>query len=366
MTTLMISAAEASGDHHASQLIQNNPSINFIGMGGTLSQQAGLTTLVNSNDLGAVGLAETFQKLYKNIQALNTLKQALKTNKNIQALIVIDCPEFNLRLAKYAHKKLGIKVIYIAPPQIWAWRKHRIHAIKKYIDHVVCLFPFEPKLYHQHNVNYSLAKNPSLIAMEKSPLFTYAPQSKVIALLPGSRSSEIKNHLEIMIQSILGNKKLNQHSILVIESDPCHKEYIQSITQSSPRTRYISRSSCHRIPISFALAASGTVCLELAICQIPFGVIYKTSPITTFLLKPFINVKYFSLPNIIMNKPILTELIKIPPSFQNLAKLIEKLNQESYQKKLITELKDLKKKLNNHDGTMGSILLHWLSKQPSL
>jgi lipid-A-disaccharide synthase len=372
MTLLMISAAEASGDHHAAQLIKKCPGINFIGMGGSLSQQAGLETLVNSNDLGAVGITEIFQKLTKNIKALNTLKQELKNNKDIEALIVFDCPEFNLRLAKYAKKNIGIKIIYIAPPQIWAWRKHRIHTIKKYIDHIVCLFPFEPKFYHRHNISHSLAMNPSMAAMDQRPLFKYDSQAKTIALLPGSRSSEIKNHLNLMIKAIRDNLHLHQHIILVIGSDSCQKNIIDSIIQNHPSVKHIPRNKCNNTPVSFAIAASGTVCLELALCEIPFGVVYKLSNITIKLLRLlrsiglFSSLEYFSLPNIITNKLIVPELTEEIPSHKNVYQLVEKLSQRIYQEKLIGELKTVRRKLNHNDGTMDTILLKWLSSQPSL
>src|SRR3989339_1308049 len=288
--SIFICAGEPSGDllgaELARALLQKNPSLNLSGMGGKNMQNSGVKLILNCQDLAIIGIFEVLKKLPKIYQAMQTIKAALVKNKP-EAIILIDYPGFNLRLAKIA-KKLGIKVFYYSCPQIWAWHYSRIKKIKQYCDHMLTLFPFEEKMYQRENmpatfVGHPLVQRvqPSINLEEAYRTYHLDPKKPIIALVPGSRVSEINNLLKTIIDSAKLIKQQipdTQFVLPAAENLDFEKllapDLIKDLENLNvniiKNNRYNALQCAHA-----AIAVSGTVTLELALLQIPLVLIYR-------------------------------------------------------------------------------------------
>jgi lipid-A-disaccharide synthase len=358
---VMIIAGEASGDLHGANLIKalktKAPALKYYGIGGHRLKGAGVSIIINSDELSVVGITEVFAKLPKIYQAITTIKSSLrKMHPNL--LILIDFPEFNLHLAAAA-KRLSIPVLFYISPQIWAWRSGRVKKIKRRVDHMAVILPFEEPFYQQHNIPVSFVGHPLMDELtDRDRLETFQPYSnlnsdqKIISLFPGSRTKEVSIHLPIMIQSaLLLRKKLpNLYFVVscapsinpaqleqIISAYPQQKEMFEIVTEDAPEIFKKSR---------LALAKSGTVTLEAAIYATPCIIIYKVSPLSYYLGRHLIRVKYIGLANLISNREIFPELIQAKASPELIAKTAQHMLTASHGfENLHTELLEIRKKL---------------------
>lgn len=355
--SILICAGEASGDLLAAQLVQSiqsqDATINFYGMGGKKMQNTGVKILFNSNKMAVVGILEILKHLKSIFSAFKIITQWLKKNKP-HLVILIDYPGFNLRLAKKA-KKEGCKVMYYISPQIWAWNHHRIKQIKKYVDHMVVLFQFEETLYKKEKIPVTFVGHP-LIDIVKPSLpreiiyqqHQLNPKQPIVALLPGSRHNEITRLLPIMIQTVMfiRHKIPNVQFILPLANSIKHKEIIDHLT---PRIKVIEHQNYNLFSITdVAIAASGTVTLELTLQKIPMVILYAASPITAWLAKRFITIKYLGLCNIIANKQVVKELLQENAKPELIAQEVLKLlTNQIYRENMIKELNFVANMLGN-------------------
>ena len=191
-------------------------------------------------------------------------------------------------------------------------------------------------------------------------MFKYSSKSKTIALLPGSRTSEIKNNLPIMLKSTK-HAAFNDYQFIIIEANLCHRSLLENLSSEYPQVKIITKDQLNNINISYAVASSGTVCLELALCLIPTIAIYKLSWLTYQIALRVINTKWITLPNLIANQNLISELIKRQPTLENLQPLMIEMLSNKYQEKCIQGLSIVEKKLNRHDGSIANILRKWVS-----
>ena len=357
---ILISVGEASGDMHAANLIQEvkkiAPNTQFYGMGANLMHDAGFDIIVDASELSIVGGLEVITKFSKIREAFRIMQDALLHNKP-DLLILVDYPGFNLRLAKFA-KKAGVKVLYFISPKIWAWNQGRVEIIKKYVDMMAVIFPFEVDFYKKFGVPAIFVGNP-LLKMVKPKLtcdaakqaFHLDPSCKTIGLFPGSRKSEINYLLPIMLAAakLLKNNNPNLQFLLP-QANSITLNDLQPYLQSSPiKVRIIKDQNYDVMQVCDAIiAASGTATLEIAIMAIPQVIIYKKSWLEYQIARHLIKIPYIGLCNILANKKIVQEFLQYDATPENITREIEKiLNDANYRKEMVTNLAQTKKLLES-------------------
>ncbi|CAN5143129.1 lipid-A-disaccharide synthase [soil metagenome] len=329
---IMIVAGEASGDLHAAKLVRaihkNDPAHNyrFFGATGPRLREAGVETIFPSDELSIVGLAEIARALPTFWRARNALLAAANSRKP-DAVILVDFPDFNLKLAR-SLKKQGIRVIYYISPQVWAWRKYRLGTIKRHVDLLLTILPFEKEWFREHgvsNVQYvgsPLAREvfPTLSQREFCGLNGLDPLKPVVALLPGSRQKEIARILPEMIGAalVLRRKDPNIQFAVAAASRSC-REQISSILETLTArdstalksVRIVENETYNLLYAANAAAVtSGTATMEAGIIGTPLVIVYKTSRLNYTLLEPLISVEHYGLINLIAGDRVAAELIQ--------------------------------------------------------
>ncbi|NOQ65594.1 MAG: lipid-A-disaccharide synthase [Desulfobacterales bacterium] len=340
----MIVAGEASGDLHgavlARELLALDSSMKLSGIGGAGMAATGVTILYDISRLAVMGIIEVISRLKDIRSAMKTLEKQFEMNRP-DLLILIDYPGFNLELARRA-KKYNIPVLYYISPKIWAWREGRITRIKKYVDRMAVILPFEKKYYKGHGFEVDFVGNPlldqvqpTLTSNEFKIQYGIDHDATIIGIMPGSRKQEIAKILPVFMETaLLLNEKikkcvyllplastltendLNEHGVMDDRLD------IRIIKEN----RYETMAACDA-----AMAASGTLTMELGILQVPMVVCYRISKLTHFLAKPFIKAEYASLVNLVAEKEVVTELLQQEATPENIYREILPLllNQEA-------------------------------------
>jgi len=334
---IVIIAGEESGDQHAAQLVQTlkakYPHLKISGIGGQHMQAAGVELLSDLARFGVTGIIEVFRHGWMIYKAYQIIKKHLKKTKP-DLLILVDYPGFNLRLAQFA-KKLNLKILYYISPQIWAWKARRIETIRKCIDHMAVILPFEKEIYQHAKIPVAFVGHPLTASIEEciasKPQRTHyqLPENKkIIALLPGSRVNEIERHMPVLYDT--AKKLIHQHPDLHFVI-PIAKTIAPSLIKS-----YWSSTS---IPCSFiegnaveiawcsdaVVVASGTASLECALLAKPMCIIYKASLITYLAASQLIRVKYLGLCNLLQNEMIVPELLQYDCNPKELTQTINSL-----------------------------------------
>ena len=358
--TIMIVAGEASGDMHGASLVREmlliNPSLNFYGIGGKSLQQAGVKLIAHTSAMAVMGLTEVVYKLPSILKIMGMMKRSLDEYKP-DLVILIDYPDFNLRLAKAAKKK-GIKVFYYISPQVWAWRKGRIKQIKNTVDKMAVILPFEVDTYSKKGfiVNYvghpllDLVK-PNYSKSESRKAINIAENKTTIALLPGSRLFEITKLLPEMLRAaeILAQKIPDVQFVLPL-ADTLEGKNISDISENFPVKIHVIKGLTYNVISSadLAIVASGTATLETALLGIPMVIIYKVSPLSAIIGRLLINVKHIGLANIIAGKTIVPELIQNDANGTRIAaEVLDILMNEKRKKEMILELAETRDKLGS-------------------
>jgi lipid-A-disaccharide synthase len=339
-----IIAGEASGDLHGSNLIKamlkNDPSLSIRAWGGDLMSNAGAKVVKHYRELAFMGFIEVIKNL-KTI--LNNIAFCKKDILAFQpdALILIDYPGFNLRIAKWA-KKNKIRVIYYISPQIWAWHSSRVHQIKRDVDKMLVILPFEKDFYQKYGMEVEYVGHPLLDALQqndvlKTPLSDQFTKP-VIALLPGSRMQEISLILPKMLSVV---DDFPQYQFVIAAGGSLPLSVYTHCLKNYPNVQIIQGKTYEILKISTAaLVKSGTSTLETALLDVPQVVCYEGSPISYQIAKKVINVKYISLVNLIVNKPLVTELIQ-----ENLKTALETVLIPENIRKMKEEYAELRKLL---------------------
>ncbi len=323
---VMIVAGEASGDLHAASLIGNllelAPGSTVFGMGGGALRVLGVETIVDSETEGSVmGLSEVLGHARKIVRAFRLLVSAAASRRPDVAVFV-DFPDFNLRLAKRLHN-LGITTVYFISPQLWAWRQGRVKIVKKYIDKVLPIFPFEEGFYQRHGIDAEYIGHPFLdrppINGDKTKLRSELgldPRRPVVALLPGSRKAEIGFLLEPMVQAfrLLVQRRPGLQAIIPVAENLDFKKVEQAVTElaGSAEIKLVRGSARKALHAADAAAvASGTATLETALAKVPAVVVYKLARLTYRIGRLLIRgVRFIAMPNLIAEKEIYPELIQ--------------------------------------------------------
>ncbi len=326
--SLMIVAGEASGDAHAAKLVnalrENSPSIEFEFFGATGKQmrEANVETVLNADEMSIVGLPEIARALPMFWKSFQVLKQSAKTRKP-DAVILIDFPDFNLKLAK-SLKRQNLKIIYYISPQLWAWRKYRVKIIKNYVDLLITILPFEKDWYEKQGISHvEYVGNPlarevysTLSKAEFCAKYDLDSTRPIIALLAGSRHKEIVRILPVLLETawLMERKNPALQFVVALASDR-HQSEIDAAKRkilNVPKNLFVVQNETwNALQASNAAAVtSGTATLETAILNAPMAIVYQTSALNYKLLRPLISVEHFGLINLIAEERLAKELIQ--------------------------------------------------------
>lgn len=325
----MIVAGEPSGDAHAAALVtalRGKAQMQCFGATGPLMRAAGVETVVNSDELAIMGILEVAQVFPKFIRAFRTLKAAA-TQRSPDAVILVDWPEFNLRLATSLHRR-GLKVIYYISPQLWAWRPRRINRINRDVDLLLTILPFEAEWYKTRGVDHVEFVGHPLAGEVESRIgrtefceqHNLDPNKPIISFLPGSRRKELERILPPMADAIRKLKATHPEIQPVIVVAPSRTiEETKEILSSLNSIRIVQGQTREALAASDAAAiASGTATLEGALLETPMVVVYKESAINWHTLGRLITVPHYGLVNLVAGSEIATELMQNELTGENL------------------------------------------------
>ncbi|WP_432737769.1 lipid-A-disaccharide synthase [Maridesulfovibrio sp. FT414] len=312
--SIWINVGEASGDMHgamlAKELMKHDPELKVMGMGGSDMEKAGCDIRYSMQLINLVGFTEVFPKLPRLLKLFREIEDVFKKERP-KAVILVDCPDFNFRLVKIA-SRLGIPVYYYITPQVWAWRQGRAKFLQKYVSKILCILPFEQPFFKERGVEAQYVGHPLLDIIPLSELDSIDPDPELVGILPGSRSREISSLLPEFARAAEMLLKDFPHLRFSIARAPnVTEEKLRRywpehlpVSISQPEDRYgLMRRS------NVIMAASGTATLECALIGTPTLVAYKMAPLTAFLAKLIIRIKYASLANIIPDKLVLPEFL---------------------------------------------------------
>jgi lipid-A-disaccharide synthase len=347
-----IIAGEASGDLHGANLIkalrEADAEADVRAWGGDLMQQAGATLVKHYRDLAFMGFVEVVKNLRTILRNMKFCKADIDSYRP-DVLILVDYPGFNLRIANWA-KERGYKVFYYIAPQIWAWHSSRIHQIKKSVDRLYVILPFEGQFYQEFDYETEYHGHPLVDVLTQREVdvdFRERHQLSdlpIIALLPGSRQQEVQRLLSVMLELV--PRFPNYQFVIAAASALSLTEYQQIMVNAGlaqeSRCRIVQNETYALLQeAQAALVTSGTATLETAMLGIPQIVCYKTSPITYFLAKQLVDIKYISLVNLIADQEIVPEMIQGNCEADQLEPIVHQLLHEQRRETMISAYQQL-------------------------
>ncbi len=359
----MIVAGEASGDLHGGNLVREmhriDAGISFYGVGGRRMQAEGVELLADAADMAVVGLTEVVFKLAAILRVMRRLKASLASERP-DLVILIDYPDFNLPLARAARKR-GIKVLYYISPQVWAWRKGRIDTIRKSVDRMAVILPFEEAFYRQAGVDVTFVGHPLLDEVktrypraEAIKRFGLRDEAITVAILPGSRQSEVARLLPEMLGACrILTEKLSPLQFLLPLAQTVEHAVVRDILRQFPlKVNVIRDEMSDVVAVSdVAIVASGTATLETALLETPMVVVYKVSALSYAIGRRFISVDHISLVNLIAGRAVVPELIQDDASPERIAAEVREL---IVQRAKVREMKSALAEIRGSLGTPGA------------
>ncbi len=322
MKKIFILTGEPSGDKLASSVISklkvSEPNIEYLSVGGTHLNSLGIKSIFDLKEITYIGFTSVLLNIFKIRNRINkTVDEIIKFNPNI--LFSVDSPDFTLRVAERVKKiNNNIKTVHYVAPQVWIWREGRVKKIKKFIDHILLLFNFEKKYFNKENITNSFVGHPLLEKQAKSKIDLskmFFKDKKIISIFPGSRSSEIKVLMPILIEFVkLMNEKYDDY-LFVFHATEENKYNINDKLKNSNlnNTEVISDENIKSEILSisvFAVSKSGTVSLEICNANVPSIIIYKMNFLNFMIIKFLVKIKFANIINIINNKEVIPELLQ--------------------------------------------------------
>jgi lipid-A-disaccharide synthase len=350
-----IIAGEASGDLHGSNLVkqirQVDTGAQIRGWGGDLMSQAGAEIVKHYKDLAFMGFVEVVMNLRTILKNIEFCKKDISEYKP-DVLVLVDYPGFNMRIAEWG-KQQGYKIVYYISPQVWAWKENRVKKIKQSVDKLLCILPFEQEFYHKWEYEVAYVGHPLVEVIKEvkeQPVTAPLSDKPVIAILPGSRKQEVSVKLPIMLTMA---KHFPDHQFIVAQAPGLDDHFLEGLTGQHPNVSMVKGQTYNLLrQATAALVTSGTATLETALFGVPEVVCYKGNPISYFFAKRLIKVKYISLVNLVMDKPVVTELIQHDLTEANLLKeLTLLLKDEGVRSRVKKDYADLWHKLGERNAS---------------
>jgi lipid-A-disaccharide synthase len=354
---ILIVAGEASGDLHGANLItamkRLNPTLDFLGIGGSRMADTGMNILIPSSDMAVVGLTEVFYKLQSISRAYFTLRRLLK-DRPPALLVLIDYPDFNIRLARIA-KRHGVPVLYYISPQVWAWRRGRVNKIARRVDRMAVILPFEKAFYLEAGLRVDYVGHPLLDTypgssekIEHSSANKAHRGNPVIALLPGSRSDEIRNMLPAMVSAseVLSGRYPELRCVLPL-APTISRDLVQPFIDRSKISITLFENIYEALSVcDLALVTSGTATLQAAIMEVPMIIAYRLSPITYWVGRRVVRVPHIGLVNLVAEEEVVPELIQTEVTPERLAREAVSILEDGQRKSdMIKKLKMVKNRM---------------------
>lgn len=352
-----IIAGEASGDLHGSNLVASlrahDKDAKIRAWGGEKMRRNGANVVKNYHELAFMGFVEVLMNLRTILKNFSFCKKDI-SEFNPDAIILIDYPGFNLKVAKWAHKK-GYKVFYYISPQVWAWKRRRVYKIKRVVDKMLCILPFEKKFYDSYNVDCQFVGHPLLdeIAkvnpVDKNKFYKtnrLNPKKEIIAMLPGSRKQEVSRMLTVMLDVV---KQFPNYQFVIACAPSLPVSYYKEIIGDKANVRLVVNRTYQLLQLSSAaMVTSGTATLETALFDVPEVVCYKANKISYIIARQLAKVRFICLVNLIMDREVVKELIQNDLTPNNVANELKSLLASSKrQKKLLEDYEELKAVLGN-------------------
>lgn len=367
MKKILLVAGEVSGDHHCAELVRELKALSFditlFGIGGDALASQGVELLFHIEDMAFLGVGEVIRHLPFIIRVQKTLVERAYQERP-DCAILIDYPGFNLRMAQ-SLKKLGIPIIYYISPQLWAWGKRRIKKIRRYVDEMIVLFPFEKKFYEQYGVRSECVGHPLVDKhFEHLPkeMRRVNPENIVLGLLPGSRKQEVLSLLPRMVEMarlLHQKKKINKAQIVKVKHLPA--EYFAScLTEDDGFIEIIEKPLEICLPqFDAAIVASGTATLETAYFGTPMLIVYHVNPLTYWLGRLLIKLNYIGLANIVAEKEIAPELIQHDFTPSRAAALVEGMLDPAENERIRHSLKIVQEKVGLPGASARAAKIVW-------
>lgn len=366
-----IIAGEASGDLHGANLMRElaklDRSAAFRAWGGDLMQSEGAFLVKHYRDLAFMGFTEVIQNLRTILGNIAFCKKDILSYKP-DVLILIDYPGFNLRIAEFA-KTNGIKVFYYISPQIWAWKQSRVHKIKRFVDKMFVILPFEKEFYDRFDMDVDFVGHPLLDSLEQKRKTFSSPENfrkinklsskEIIAVLPGSRKQEVSVMLPIMLSVQVD---FPDYQFVIAGAPSLDTDYYSAFTKDSA-IPVVSGNTYELIShASAALVTSGTATLETALLGTPEVVCYKGGKISYAIARSLIKVKYISLVNLIMDRVVVTELIQDRLTRKNIKRELELILTTEARDRMIKDYSELVTKLGGSgaSATTAALMMEYL------
>ena len=330
---IIIIAGEASGDMYGASLVEEmlkiNPALRFYGIGGGKLKEAGVELIADAAEIAVVGLTEVFSKLGNFLRIIRNLKNKFDQTKP-SLVVLIDFPDFNLNIAARFAKKRNIKVFYYISPQVWAWRKGRINRIKKVVDRMAVVLPFEVDVYAAKGFAVDYVGHPLLDVVktrfsdkkEARRYFGLKEDKTTIGLLPGSRTAEVKKLLPEMLQAakIISEEMPGAQYILPLADTLDEKQISLIISEIGVEVKIATSAAYDAMACcDLAIVASGTATLEAGLLGIPMIIAYRVSLLSALVGRLVINVQNIGLVNIIAGRTIVPELIQMEAKGERIA-----------------------------------------------
>ena len=364
MKTVFISAGEASGDLHAAELLKHlqarTSGLQFFGLGGELMRQQGVELIYDLRSLAVAGFWEVAKRILHFRKVFNRTLAEIDERKP-ELAIFVDYPGLNLRLAEQCHRR-GIKTVFYIVPQVWAWKKGRIHQIERHIDLLLSILPFEKELFDATKIRCEFVGHPLLDYISEDTGGAdfrskngINAEEKIIALLPGSRTVEVAKHYEIMLRAIglmqESGLRVRPFTAIRTELDPALYADAEAATGIAPT--HVERERYELLKnTDVSIVSSGTATLEAALCGKPFCVVYRTGWITYQIAKRVISLKNVGLVNIVAGKEIVPEFLQDNMTPENLAQFCKSvLSDPRLRESMKMDLAMLHHRLGDHGAS---------------
>jgi lipid-A-disaccharide synthase len=368
MSSILIVAGESSGEKHGASLVHElkkiQPSWEFFGIGGKWMKKEGVEVLFAVEELAVVGAVEIISQVPRIRKIFNQILKQCRS-RSPAAAVLVDSPDFNLRLAKKL-KKLSIPVLYFISPTVWAWRKARLKTIKKTVEKMLLIFPFEESIYKENGIPATYVGHPLLervsVTLNKKEFFRkygLHPKKRLIAILPGSRKSEIKYHLPILMEAIPKIRDEFSAQFVLIQAETLEKDFLlSSIISGVEDLKILTEDSYNAMAASdLVLSACGTANLEAALVETPLIAFYRISYLSYWVGLKLMKIKNFSIVNILAEKKIIPELIQSHFTAQTIFDEAKKiLDSEKVRAEMIREFRRIKALLGEKKASQNAAL----------
>jgi len=361
---VLVVAGEASGDILGANMIKAaaelDPSLRFYGVAGPRMEAAGCRVVRSSSDLAVMGLVEVVRHLPRIWSVYRDIKRALlSSTERADVVVLIDSPDFNLRIARLAHKA-GIPVVYYVSPQVWAWRRRRVYKIARDVDKLAAILPFEPEYYAGLDIDVRYVGHPLLDearietpAAEVRTAHGLNRSTPVIGLLPGSRANEIHYSLPVMFEAaqLLTQRYPGVGFLLPVAAGLDRTQLHASVADSGLNIRLVDDTIYDAVAACDAvIAVSGTVTLQTALMKTPMVIIYKGSALTYAIGKRLVSISHFGLPNIVAGRTIVKELLQQEANAVAIAAEVQRIIDDApYRMEMLASLEEVRTRM----GTPG-------------